>query len=378
MPCGVHVPTRYGEAGVDGCAGSDVGRFRPIMAASFGLGAVHCYASQETLAKDVRLAMAARNIHSGGLGMFAVGKHRLDVFKGCMPMDMQMFGAGYCYLALFDASVRLRLSRILGPLPLVADVWRLFVHVGKKVLPRCVVSRVGESFHVEEGRFDGKGNQVVFLEGDIQSVAVKIALLVDKEPGVRIGVAGDSEYGVEFPIYKDCDVCGCRVVAFEHYKRCIKPRVKHVSVEYIGDARVALDVKQLLVAGLPVGALYTVHANLFLSSVARESYLKHVKVWQDCGWSASTWGSEFCGRYHGDFRTGYLEWVVGQIAGIDGCDVGKLAACVVRLRGGNVGQVDYQPTLWRAPEGEFGDDDYEEIGEKRESGFISEGYVGTT
>jgi len=328
MPCGVHIPTRFGEEGEHGCAGCPPGRFGPIYAALCGDGRVVCRASLESLEKDVRLARVALDFGTGGVCILRAGRTYCERFKVCLVLEMKDFGAGYCYLHLFAPNVRLRVARILGPLPLLVDVLRLYVCVGLARVNGCWLFVNGAGIHLSGS--DGSGG--VKLPVDGVQIFVELARRVSVFEGIRIGIAGkDLQFTTS--VKEMCRVCKCMVVPFNHEFRCQVRggRVSDPGLELLGDAAHSLDVKLCVVAGFPVGSHFTVISSEYVSAFSQSQYMKTVGLWSDVGWSDHTWGNEFELKYKGRFRREYLAWLRDRLCERDGCVVSGVDLAVWNL-----------------------------------------------
>lgn len=217
-------------------------------------------------------------------------------FANGAALGVRAFGTGFCYVILVRPEFRLRVARVLGPLPKLEDLLVLLRASGRFKISVQFRDVMPGILHCEEAGIERSG-----------AVVVKELLgLLEMNPNYRIGAS----YGtIPGPKVK-CDVCGFVVKAEGHAERCRLPRTRRPISELIGDAMHSLDVKLCMALSRSPGVHHTELAKKYLSAVGQKKYLlTQTGVRLDNKASDHTWGSEFETRYAGFFRYNYLEWL---------------------------------------------------------------------
>jgi len=148
--CAIHQKVDCEVAGALGCQSWSRGTHRSV-AVLYDEHAVntYCHAQVGQLVLDRQVKDEALVMRRFGCRPFGCGRVLGDKYFRGYSATVSSYGAGYCYLVGFPANVRSRVARILGPLPLVADVLRVLRVVGDaQVCARW--SLVGDGvYHVE-------------------------------------------------------------------------------------------------------------------------------------------------------------------------------------------------------------------------------------
>jgi len=204
--CAIHKPVVHGADGAWGCAALAPGQHAAIAAlyASSAQANRYCHADEPTLRNDRRLALRALE-DSPTEQAFLYQDPRSWVKKlAGTSMGLHEFGAGYCYLHLIRAEYRMRVARLLGPLPLVADVLRLARLVGVRVADKFTIDEFGAFVHVN---VEGHGR--IMNAGAFYTS--RLADVVRRMPNAHIGGApgilgspsegwGGLEYSAPLPL----------------------------------------------------------------------------------------------------------------------------------------------------------------------------------
>lgn len=176
--------------GLRGCARWELGTHPSIRAIYDGTGRRHvCFAEDGVKKKDVKFArlMAGSSRMCAPLHAELLPSVRRYV-KG-FPVEITTFGAWYCSLIAIRPEVRMRVARVLGPLPLVADALRAINLVGRNVGCRCEWVCVAEGlYHVRLVKplvADSSAMVTLFHDG--------LRLLREVGPMIRVG-AGETTW----------------------------------------------------------------------------------------------------------------------------------------------------------------------------------------
>ena len=261
---------------------------------------VRCHAARRSLVADRALAMAAM---SNSVPGFAYLHEQVLVavrrFETGGVYSVASYGRGYCYLWMVRPGLRMRVARILGPVPYLREFLVVLRLVGSRVA-KVRLRVVAEGLlHCEEG-----DSEVL-----VRDVVAEMHGLLLMDEHMRVG----AEETVMASGKVFCQVCRTMINPVGHVFRCRPQRIRRPVAELLGDAVHALDVKTLLVMALPYGAHYTEHSKRFLVASAQRQWLESVGVKLPVGYSDHTWASEFESRYHGPMRRAYIAWLAGEL-----------------------------------------------------------------
>lgn len=345
--CSLHVTVEERCKGGDDALVGPCGAHPAINAAARGF-TKKCYAAGRVLARDKELAQAALSFSEIGFAYTKPeGLQRARRWENGAILGMGAFGRGYCYLHLIRPGARMRVARILGPCPMVQDVWLLYRLVGVYEASVCFRGVAPGLTHVEYGGAMRSGLELssemlglafmgdamrlgASLEDavlDLETVASGVATRYYSPIGKKgKAVCSQCRKVVTPQEHSDCVVrersfcecCKCMVVTEGHAGRCILPKVKNPALELVGDAMHALDVKVVAITYCDKSQ-YSQIAGELMSAKAQKRYLQQVGV--DLGKKASdhSWGSEFERRYCGAFRGDYLKLLGVGLVG-SGCE----------------------------------------------------------
>lgn len=240
--------------------------------------------------------------------------HRLDIrrWERGPIFGVSTYGQGYCYLELFKPQVRIRVARLLGPFPYVADVQRLFNFCGTELAHVSFKAVIGSVYHVDVGcRMQG------------HELLRELCDIVADNPDARIGADGPSVLSDDFmtsvevkPLLSSkgyCDVCGFVVVKEGHVSRCRKPDVVDKVRAFVGDALQAVDVKVALAASGVSHAEITDAAKVFLSGSAQAGYMREFYPVVVAGLNVRQCSNRFEAAYCADFRERYVHWMLDRV-----------------------------------------------------------------
>lgn len=336
--CAIHRRIHCGVEGAVGCEGWSSGTHRSIAVLYDGLATnSYCHAQMGQLVLDRVVAEESLLMRKRGNSALGVVRVMAAKYYRGYHVSVSSYGAGYCYLIAFPSEVRSRVARILGPLPLVADVLRLMRVLGASEV-NAIWRRVGiDVYHVEPlsniehdrpGLFFEQGFSLLRTCGKYVRVGVDMGDLfgcsyilsrlqsacrhvVDFFPKRSDGLdaSGDdsrsSESGVVSsllgnqhgfdkgdndsvpqllvksdllcpPLKGFCDRCGFLVTKEGHEARCriAVEKVDLFAVAWMGDVMHRRDVRMaLLLSGRPKASLGAIESEL-VSATAQASYYR--------------------------------------------------------------------------------------------------------
>lgn len=249
----------------------------------------------------------------------------------------------------------MRVARILGPMPLLADVCLLYrlagrAHISVKFtfvgpgLLHCEEADVRES---RSGR-DVYAEMLGLIEmcedvriGSVvddsrQNIGLSVAGLEDKLPDSLLESPRVSVKTSLGPMAKvRCTRCGFDVNPVGHGDRCRKVRQRDAAAELLGDSLHSMDVKVLVVSMFPKGTHYTEIVKEYVVSSSQRDYLLGIRPdLKSCSYSDHTYANIFETMYCGEFRDKYLCWLRRDLELHGGEDVYSRSVEVLRfLRG---------------------------------------------
>lgn len=184
--CALHKVVDHDQQGEQGCAGQALGSHRSIRAMS-EKGVVYCHA--EVGQRVIDWDLFSNVVYQDGKFVERArcrGSNFKKRYFGGYPASVKLYGAGYCYLIPFEDSVRSRVARCLGPLPLLADVVRFAFYVGARACPNVEWRFIeGIGWHLEEG---SGGLSVVACREFIR----RAMGILSESPNVRVGMDSES------------------------------------------------------------------------------------------------------------------------------------------------------------------------------------------
>lgn len=340
--CKVHVPVACRIEGAMGCRGWVPGTHHAIASLyseeeKRGL----CLAEEGVLEKDRQFAELAGVSPKLASYLYTENLPGVARYVTGDVVSIASFGAGYCPLQAVRPKARMRVARVLGPLPLVADVLRVLNLVGGKEMASLEWVQVGGGmFHIRPRR------GVVPVDGSIVFFSEGLQILRNVGPWACVGASkdGNEDGGVSLagtsslvfkPVgrkgraacsrckkvvdpgghvvcsvreTKYCNLCKMEVVSEGHELRCAVVLEKDARMELLGDAMHALDVKLMAVRCAKPEEL-SKFAEKYMCASAQKAYLQREGVNLGEGLNDHSWGSEFERCYHGEFRKKYLGWL---------------------------------------------------------------------
>jgi len=150
--CKLHRSLDSSLLGEGGCSMRCIGSHPAIRAASAVPVSHVCVVEDGVRELDRRVVCDALGLVAGGrtFGFSAMSLGWRKKYATGGVLAMSSFGAGYCPLLLVEPYMRMRVARILGPLPLIADVLRvLFVACLSMVEPMELVETTVGAYHLQ-------------------------------------------------------------------------------------------------------------------------------------------------------------------------------------------------------------------------------------
>jgi len=141
--CALHETIKCGVAGAEGCEGGLPGEHSALKGL-YGAGHRACVVEPGARVRDHQLLLVAEK----GTRMKNCRRH----FMTGRGTPARHMGAGFCYTALFDESVVVRVARLLGPLAPNHRVLRYFLLLGRRGLLDVGIERLSSGrYHVRQG-----------------------------------------------------------------------------------------------------------------------------------------------------------------------------------------------------------------------------------
>jgi len=150
MCCKLHLRVPC-NGGFSGCFGGRTGTHPAIRALYTATGVHRCLVEDGAKVIDLQLAMAAMSTSDFGCGpLGSAGMRWTSRFASSQVSGVRSFGAGYCYQFLIVPAARMRVARVLGPVPLMVDFLRVYCVVGMPMVePMELVKTADLCFHLQ-------------------------------------------------------------------------------------------------------------------------------------------------------------------------------------------------------------------------------------